>query len=64
MSINIATYRDFYGSTARIRVDKVGQAKLHICNSYGQTVINKIYSSIRGAKIALGRYSDDWRKID
>ncbi len=55
-------YRDFYGSTASIKVQRDGTALLRVY-AYGQRVHSKTYSTERGARIALGRISDCWREV-
>jgi hypothetical protein len=55
-------YKNFYGSTASIEVRSNGIAKLIIKTSAGQTVVNRPYDSKRGAKAAMNRFSNCWRK--
>lgn len=58
----IFRYRDFYGSTATIKVGSCS-ATLTV-RAGGNTIIKaKPYKSFKGAKIALGKLSDAWREI-
>ena len=56
-------YRDFCGCTASIR--KSGNMfRLRIRTSFGGTLVHsKSYRTYRGAKIAMGRAGDCWRRI-
>lgn len=55
-------YRDCYGATARIRTSKSGGARLTVYS--GTKLMHaKDYATYRGAKIAMGRMSDTWRKV-
>ena len=54
-------YKCFYGSTASIQVHKDGTATLRM--SAGNTRTAKDYKTERGAKIAMGRASDEWREV-
>ena len=56
-------YRDIYGCTASItRVPGGFRLKVHTGYRY---LINKVYSTYRGAKIALGKTGDkgDWWRV-
>lgn len=55
-------YRDFYGGTASISVNRDGSAKLVVRDGYGRKLISKEYATERGAKIAMGKCSDCWRE--
>ena len=55
-------YRDFYGSTASITEHKNGTATLRICDPYGKQVFRATFTSVRGAKISLGKQGDCWTK--
>ena len=57
---NMELYRDLYGCHACIRRSKSGAARLTIRNSNGKLILAKDYTSYRGAKIAMGRFSDCW----
>ena len=63
MKSNVKRFRGIYGGTASISVMADGRAKLIVCNGYGDRVINKVYQSERGAKIAMGKASDGWHEI-
>lgn len=54
------TFRDFYGCTASLRTRFDGTAKLVIKTYLGGMVLRKEYDTERGARIALGQYSDSW----
>ena len=56
----IFRYRDFYGCSATISVRPDKTARLIIYDSHGWMIVNKEYYSLRGARIAMGRYSDSW----
>lgn len=54
-------FRDFYGSTAAIR-QYAGKFRLTV--SFGiRRYHNKVYSSYRGARIALGKLGDCWTEV-
>ena len=59
-------YKDFYGSTASIEEVQNGGAtffRLKTCCSNGLIREQKHYKTFRGARIALGRMSDDWKEV-
>lgn len=51
-------YRDPYGCTASISKTSVGKYQLRICIPSGSCFFSKVYSTWRGARIALGKHSD------
>ena len=53
-------YRDFYGATASIKAVHAGY---RLTVSAGGKRTTKTYSTERGARIALGKYSDAWREV-
>lgn len=53
-------FRDFYGCTASIRTHRDGTVTLTIRTDRGALVLRRTYSTERGARIALGQYSDCW----
>lgn len=53
-------YKDFYGGTASIARTKAGLFRLRICGADGRRELTKEYGTFRGARIAMGRYSDGW----
>ena len=55
-------YHDSYGGQACIRKTKSGGARLTV-HVGKKTVLAKDYATYRGAKIAMGRMSDTWRKV-
>ena len=56
-------FKDFYGCTASIRLNKDGSASLKIRNPYGKGILGKCYGSERAAKVAMGRVGDCWKEI-
>lgn len=56
------SYKDFYGCTAYIRTAKSGRARLTIFTGT-HLIFVKTYQTYRGAKIAMGKQSDCWRRI-
>ena len=48
-------YKDWYGNTASI--NRLNNS-LIICNQNGGIIVNKIYNSLKGCKIALGIYGE------
>ena len=58
----ILEYKDSYGNIAYIyEYDN----KLRIFNYNGKEIMNKKYNTLRGAKIALGRYGEgDFKLIE
>lgn len=56
-------FRDFYGCTASIRLNRDGSASLQIANAYGKHIYGKCYGSERAAKVAMGRMGDCWREV-
>ena len=52
-------YKGFYGDYGRITVHNDGQAVLDMYYN-GKKFHHKRYKTFRGAKIALGRYSDSY----
>ena len=54
-------FKDFYGASASIKVGRDGKARLSISAGGKRTV--KTYSTELGARIAMGRMSDGWRKV-
>lgn len=53
-------YRDFYGCTASIRTRYNGNVELVIRTGLGGLVLRREYDTERGARIAMGQYSDCW----
>lgn len=53
-------FRDFYGCTASIRTRYSGRTELVIRTSLGGLVLRREYDTERGARIAMGQYSDCW----
>lgn len=55
-------YKDFYGGTASISEYPNGKARLTVQGNWGG--FSKRYDSTRGARIALGKWSDSWVKVN
>ena len=55
-------FKDFYGSSASIRTEKGGEAILTVKIYNGETIHHKRYNTRRGARVAMGKLSDGWRK--
>ena len=53
-------FRDFYGCTASIRTRYNGRTELVIRTGLGGLVLRREYDTERGARIAMGQYSDSW----
>lgn len=53
-------FRNFYGSTASILVNRDGRSLLTIRYPNGSLMHSKTYKTERGARIALGMWSDSW----
>ena len=61
---DIFTYRGFYGDYGKLTVFTNGETVLDM--ACGGKHTTKRYKTLRGAKIALGRYSDSYtlRKVE
>ena len=55
-------YRDCYGCTASIQPRRNGTAKLIIKDPIGRVVVNRPYISDAGARRAMNRFGEDWKK--
>lgn len=55
-------YKDSYGCTASITEHKDGTATLRISDPYGRKIFRATFTSVRGARISMGRQSDCWTK--
>ena len=53
-------FKDFYGATASISQTYDGY-RLRTCAGGRRT--NKVYSTYRGARIAMGRMGDGWKEV-
>lgn len=53
-------FRDFYGCTASILTHRDGSADLVIRSGRGALILRRTYTTERGARIALGQYSESW----
>lgn len=57
-------FRDVYGCTASIRYLRgSGAWMLTVCDGYGARIHRKGYGTERGARIALGKWGDDWEEV-
>ena len=54
---------DFYGCSASIRLSPSGCAHLIVRDAWGKKIHDKMYVTLRGARIAMGRMSDGWREV-
>lgn len=55
-------YRDSYGCTASIQPRRDGTARLVIRDPIGRVVVRRPYVSDTGAKRAMNRFGDGWKK--
>lgn len=55
-------FYDFYGGTASITIRRDRKAKLIVRDAYGCKIVDKVYNTEHGAKIAMGKCSDCWRE--
>ena len=56
-------YKDFYGCTASIRLNRDGSATLKVSNAHGKPIYGKCYGSERAAQVAMGRIGDNWKLV-
>ena len=56
-------WRDFYGCTAYIKPQRDGSVKLTIWTGVHR-IFSKVYSTYRGAKVAMGKQGDCWEKVE
>ena len=59
----VAHYKDFYGSVATIKYAGNGKYRLVIYCHHTVKSLDRTYSTIRGAKIAMGKYGDCWHEL-
>lgn len=62
MITTISYWKDFYGCTASIKHNENG-ADLTIRTHSGELIQKKHYTTLRGAKIAMGKSSDCWHFV-
>ena len=55
-------YKDAYGCTASIQPRRDGTARLIIRDPIGRIVVRRPYVSDKGARIAMGKFGDEWKK--
>lgn len=55
-------FKDFYGGGASIELHRDGTATLRISDGYGSRIHKKTYGSERGARIAMGKWSEGWEE--
>ena len=58
----VSYWKDFYGCTASIKHNDNG-ADLTIRTPSGELIHKKHYATLKGAKIAMGKSSDEWHFI-
>lgn len=56
-------FRDFYGCSATIIRKRNQTYSLTIRMGTGERLFQKTYSTYKGARIAMGKWSDCWEKI-
>ena len=56
-------WRDFYGCTAYLKPAKSGETRLTIYSGT-HLIFKQNYKTYRGAKIAMGKQSDCWSRIE
>ena len=56
-------FRDFYGCTASIRLNRDGSASLKVSDAHGKCFYGKCYGSETAAKRAMGRLGDCWKEV-
>lgn len=56
-------YVDFYGCRATITVYPNGSAEMQVYTPDGHKFLDRSYKNFRGARSALGRYSDGTAKM-
>lgn len=56
-------FSDFYGCTASIRHRYNGRFELVIRTYLGGLILRREYDTERGARIAMGQYSDSWTEL-
>lgn len=54
-------FKDCYGCTASISHTRKG-FRLKVCNGYGDRFLNKLYTTYKGARIALGKTGEGWEE--
>ena len=57
------TYKDFYGSTAKLTIEKDKTATLRIRTSNGKVVRHSQHSNEKAARAAMNRDGDGWQEI-
>lgn len=53
-------FRNFYGSTASIRILRPGAVRLTVRSGQGRKILSRDYGTYQGARIALGKFGDSW----
>jgi len=56
-------FKDFYGCTASIRINRDGSVTLKVADAHGKPVYGKCYGSETSAKRAMGRLGDCWKEV-
>lgn len=55
-------YKDFYGCTGRLATTPAGKIRMTIRTAQGKLVVQKDYSTRKGARIAMGMFGDCWHR--
>jgi len=56
-------WKDFYGCIAYLKATKIGTYVLKMYTPTGNKFYEKEYNTRRGARIAMGKYSDCWKCV-
>lgn len=56
-------FKDWYGCTASIRINRDLSASLSIADSTGKHIFGKCYGTEHGARVALSKWSDTWKEV-
>lgn len=57
------TFETFYGGRATITETREGTFRLKLWTSHGSLTTNKIYSTYKGARGALGKLTDGVKEV-
>ena len=55
-------FRDIYGGTASIRLNRNGTATLKVSDAHGKRIWAKDYTTEKTAKSVMSRFGDGWRE--
>ena len=59
----IERFKDFYGCRATIIRSRSQRYSLTIRIGNGKLIFRKTYDTYKGARIAMGKWSDCWEKV-